>query len=91
MTRKHITIWFKARKQAYSIIQNRDKHIKDRLLELLDYGKEIQKDLDTYDEGNDDIDFFEVFDNPEVINQEWVKKVKAEKKIKYQMKYTMSK
>lgn len=72
----------KARKQAYSIIQNRDKHIKDRLLELLEYGKEIQKDLDIYDEGNDDIDFFEVFDNPEVINQEWVEKVKAGKENK---------
>ena len=46
------------------------------------YGKEIQKDLDTYDEGNDDIDFFEVFDNPEVINQEWVEKVKTGKENK---------
>lgn len=66
----------KARKKAYEIVQNRDKHIKDRLKELLEYGKEIQKDLEEYNEGNDGIDFFEVFNNPEIINKEWVQKVK---------------
>ena len=35
----------KARKKAYEIVQNRDKRISDRLKELLEYGKEIQKDL----------------------------------------------
>lgn len=69
----------KARKRAYEIVQNRDKHISDRLKELLEYGKEIQKDLEEYSEGDDDIDFFEVFNNPEVINQQWVEKVKNKK------------
>lgn len=69
----------KARKKAYEIVQNRDKHISDRLKELLEYGKEVQKDLEEYKEGDDDIDFFEVFNNPEVINQQWVEKVKNKK------------
>lgn len=47
----------KARKKAYEIVQNRDKHISDRLKELLEYGKEVQKDLEEYKEGDDDIDF----------------------------------
>lgn len=66
----------KARKKAYDIAQNRDKSIKERLIDLLEFGKETQKDLDEYIEGNDDIDFFDVFKNPEVINEEWVEKVK---------------
>lgn len=69
----------KARKKAYEIVQNRDKRISDRLKELLEYGKEVQKDLEEYKEGDDDTDFFEVFNNPEVINQQWVEKVKNKK------------
>ncbi len=65
----------KARKKAYDIVQNRDKSIKERMLELLEFGKETQKDLDEYIEGDDDIDFFDVFKNPEVINRQWVEKV----------------
>lgn len=66
----------KARKKAYDIAQSRDKSIKERLIDLLEFGKQTQKDLDEYIEGNDDIDFFDVFKNPEVINEEWVEKVK---------------
>ncbi len=66
-----------ARKKAYSIVQNKDKEIKDRLVELLDFGLEIQNELDNYKEGTSGIDFFEVFNNPEVINDEWVQKVKS--------------
>ena len=54
-------------------MQNRDKRISDRLKELLEYGKEIQKDLEEYKEGDDDIDFFEVFninDFSEFIDEE---------------------
>ena len=81
----------KARKKAYEIVQNRDKHISDRLKELLEYGKEVQKDLEEYKEGDDDIDFFEVFNNPEVINQQWVEKVKTKKKNPLKTKSSMSK
>ncbi len=66
----------KARKKAYDIAQSRDKSIKERLIDLLEFGKQTQKDLDEYIEGNDNIDFFDVFKNPEVINEEWVEKVK---------------
>ena len=69
----------KARKKAFEIIQNRDKHIKERLLELLDYGAEIQSDLEDYKEGNEQIDFFDVFHNPELINPEWTEKVNNHK------------
>lgn len=65
----------KARKKAFEIIQNRDKHIKERLIELLDFGAEIQPDLEEYCEGSDKTDFFDVFHNPELINPEWTEKV----------------
>lgn len=69
-----------SRKKAYSIVQNQNKPVKDRLLELLDFGVELQNYLDEYEEGTTGIDFFEVFNNPEVINQEWVQKVDSANK-----------
>lgn len=65
-----------ARKKAYSIVQNQDKPINERLLELLDFGAEFQNELYEYEEGADGIDFLEIFNNPEVINNEWVEKVR---------------
>ena len=65
----------KARKKAFCIVQNRDKSICERLTELLDYGLEIQSDLEEYEEGNDEVDFLDVFSNPELINHEWMDKV----------------
>jgi lysine-N-methylase len=65
----------KAREKAFSIIQDRSLPINQRLINLLDYGVEIQQDLDEYVQGNENIDFFEIFKNPELINQEWVEKV----------------
>lgn len=70
----------KAREKSYSIVQNREKTISERLTELLDYGIKLQNELDEYDESTDGIDFFDVFDNPEVINNEWVEKVKNSNK-----------
>lgn len=63
------------RKKAYSIIQDRSKHIKDRLFDLITLGQELQQDLGEYEEGSDDIPFFDVFRNPELINPEWLEKV----------------
>lgn len=65
----------KARKKAFNIVQDRTLSVRQRLLNLLDFGVEIQKDLEEYAEGNDDIDFFDVFHNPELINPEWNEKV----------------
>lgn len=66
----------KARQRAYEIAQNRDKSIKDRLLELLDFGVELQSDLEEYTQGGDKTSFFDVFINSELINPQWTEKVK---------------
>ncbi|MDE5604843.1 MAG: flagellin lysine-N-methylase [Eubacterium sp.] len=63
------------RKKAYSIIHNRKKDIKQRLINLLDFAADIQKELDNYTENGSETQFFDVFNNPEVINNEWVEKV----------------
>lgn len=64
-----------ARKRAYSILQHDDVHIVDKLCELLDMAQELQRELDDYIEGGDDIDFASVFKNPELINPQWAQKV----------------
>ena len=65
----------KAREKAFSIVQNRELSIPKRLLDLLDFGVEIQRDLDEYAQGDDEIELFDVFKNPELINPEWIDKV----------------
>lgn len=65
----------KARDKAFSILQNKRAPINKRLIELLNYGADIQNSLDKYTEGDDDISFFDVFKNPEIINPEWIDKV----------------
>ncbi len=65
----------KAREKAFSIVQDRTHPIHQRLIRLLDFGVEIQKDLEEYQEGSDDIDFFDVFRNPELINPQWIDRV----------------
>lgn len=64
-----------ARKKAYAIVQNDDKPLNVRLAELLDFGVEIQNQLGKYNEGDDEISFFDVFKNPELINPEWAERV----------------
>lgn len=64
-----------ARKRAYAIVQNDSKPLNERLAELLDFGVEIQNQLGEYNEGDDEISFFDVFKNPELINPEWAKRV----------------
>ena len=65
-----------ARTKAFQIIQNSEKPLDKRLVELLDFVKELQKELDDYKEGGDEIPFEEVFSNPELINPEWQEKVR---------------
>ncbi len=65
----------KARKKAFDIIQNRAIPMNQRLITLLNFGLQLQKDLEPYEEGNEQIDFFDVFRNPELINPEWIYKI----------------
>ncbi len=68
----------KARKQAYEIVKDKSKLLNVRLQNLLDFARDLQSDIDDYPDSDDDgIDFFEVFDNPELINPEWEEKVKS--------------
>lgn len=64
-----------ARKKAYAIAQNRDLPVNIRLIQLLDFACELQDKLSEYCQGDDDIDFLEVFHNPELINPEWSEKI----------------
>lgn len=66
---------FKARNKAYETVKNKDRSLQERMIDLLKFGQELQNDIYKYDEGRTTISFKEVFDNPEVINSEWVEKV----------------
>lgn len=65
-----------ARNKAYSIIKNNEMPIKERLVNLLMFGEQLQKEICDYNENGTHTPFFDVFLNPEVINNEWVEKVK---------------
>lgn len=66
---------YKGRAEAYKIAKDKNKSIRERLNDLLDFGVLLQEKLFPYDEGGDDIAFFDVFKNPELINPEWKEKV----------------
>lgn len=66
---------YKGRAEAYKIAKDKNKSIRERLNDLLDLGVLLQEKLFPYDEGRDDIAFFDVFKNPELINPEWKEKV----------------
>lgn len=66
---------YKGRAEAYKIAKDKNKSIRERLDDLLDLGVLLQEKLLPYDEGGDDIAFFDVFKNPELINPEWKEKV----------------
>lgn len=66
---------YKGRTEAYKIAKDKNKNIRERLNDLLDLGVLLQEKLFPYDEGGDDIAFFDVFKNPELINPEWKEKV----------------
>lgn len=65
----------KAREKAFEIIRDKSIPINQRLIKLLDFGCQIQSDLEEYEQGSDDIEFFDIFKNPELINPEWNEKV----------------
>lgn len=67
----------KARKKAFDIVQDRSLPINQRLIKLLDFGVEIQQNLEEYKEGDDPIAFFDVFRNPELINPQWIERVES--------------
>ena len=64
-----------ARKTVFSILHNSETPLNKRLCELLEFAQETQKNIENYEEGTDNISFEEVFNNPELINPEWQKKV----------------
>ena len=66
---------YKGRTEAYKVAKDKNKSIRERLNDLLDLGVLLQEKLFPYDEGGDDIAFFDVFKNPELINPEWKEKV----------------
>lgn len=66
---------YKGRAEAYKIAKDKNKSIRERLNDLLDLGVLLQEKLFPYDEGGDDIAFFDVFKNPELINPKWKEKV----------------
>lgn len=66
---------YKGRAEAYKIAKDKNKSIRERLNDLLALGVLLQKKLFPYDDGGDDIAFFDVFKNPELINPEWKEKV----------------
>lgn len=66
---------YKGRVEVYKIAKDKNKSISERLNDLLDLGVLLQEKLFPYDEGGDDIAFFDVFKNPELINPEWKEKV----------------
>lgn len=65
----------KGRKEAFSIVQNEETPLNERLIELLLFAQNLQKEMDDYDEGGDAIDFIDVFKNPELINPQWEERV----------------
>lgn len=66
---------YKGRAEAYKIAKDKNESLRERLNDLLDLGVLLQEKLFPYDEGGDDIAFFDVFKNPELINPEWKEKV----------------
>lgn len=66
---------YKGRAEAYKIAKDKNKSIRERLNDLLYLGVLLQEKLFPYDEGGDNIAFFDVFKNPELINPEWKEKV----------------
>lgn len=65
----------KSRNKAYQIVKNKELPLNKRMVQLLEYAQELQNDIDSYEEGSAVLDFKDVFNNPEVINNEWVEKV----------------
>lgn len=66
----------KSRNKAYQIVKNKELPLNERIIQLLKHAQELQNDIDSYEEGSAVLDFKDVFNNPEVINSEWVEKVK---------------
>lgn len=64
-----------ARKKAYEIVKNSAQPLNKRMIELLDFGVQLQNEIEPYEEGSAPAPFASTFDNPELINPEWREKV----------------
>lgn len=65
------------RKRAYEIVLDKSVPLNQRIAKLLSIAKQLQEELDDYEEGSESLDFTEVFRNPELINDEWAEKVNS--------------
>lgn len=65
----------KARKKAFLIAQDDNLSIAHRLDSLLDLAVNVQNEIGNCIEGGEELDFIEVFKNPELINPQWREKV----------------
>lgn len=67
---------YKAREKAYSIVKDRSVPINERLKGLLSFTLELQAKINDYTDGSsDDVSFIDVFNNPELINPQWIQRV----------------
>lgn len=67
---------YKAREQAYSIVKDRSMPINERLKTFLSFTLELQAKINDYSDGSsDDVSFIDVFNNPELINLQWIQRV----------------
>lgn len=67
----------RSRKTAYEIVQNRTVPVADRLIQLLDFAEELQEEIGELPAESEDIAYFDIFRNPELINPQWLEKVNA--------------
>ena len=68
-----------SRKRAYETVLDKSASMCERMADLLRFAKALQADIDDYNEGTEQIEFTDVFSNPELINPEWTEKVSAAK------------
>ena len=65
-----------ARREVMAILQSDSFTVSEKLIKILDYGYELQNEIDSYTCTSENLDFFDVFNNPELINREWEEKIK---------------
>lgn len=65
----------KAREKAFEIIRSEELPLGERMCRLLDFCLELQREIGDDHSENVNIEFQQVFDNPERINPQWTEKI----------------